>query len=312
MVLKVIFTLLLPVLLIVGMVAMPGTVLSAKRHKSGMMKKGKSARGRLRGNKKLNRKKRSKKEPWNKTPELLKKVKVIDTPAPGQDVKCLARLRAVGVKFRMLKNVEAVKTPVRLLSTKLGGVHYRRAWNNKTAPWILDCKMVENLILAGPYLRRVGIASVYWTSAWRYSLVHGTKKLSRHSFGDAMDITALDGNFGYAALVSSWDSRCGGCGKGCRTAKGKALRAFICALRGPKLFATVYTPAYDALHRDHFHVDSPSPRHQLKVSINEKDLLAGSSSKKTQKVAGSAKRNHWSRYPSTRKWEAPRTRLSRW
>ncbi len=255
---------------------------------------------------------KTKKEPWNKTPELLKKVVFVDTPLPGQDAKCLARLKAAGIKFRMVKNVPLVKTPIRLLSTKLGGVHYRRAWNNKTAPWILDCKTVENLILAGKYLRRVGIASVYWTSAWRYSLVHGTSKLSRHAYGDALDVTALDGSFGYAALVSSWDSRCGGCGQGCRTPKGKALRAFICAVRGPKLFGTVYTPAYDALHRDHFHIDSPSAKHQLKVQVNEKALFAGAAKKAPGKHGAASGRDHWSRFPAARKWEPPRTRLSRW
>ncbi|MBN2723943.1 MAG: extensin family protein [Deltaproteobacteria bacterium] len=255
--------------------------------------------------------KKVKKEVWNKTPMLLKKVKKITVPEKGMDRECVARLRAAGIKFDLLTGATGVKTPVRLKQNKLGGVVYRRAWNNKTAPFIFDCKMVENLILAGQHLRNVGIAGIYWTSAWRYSFVHGTRKLSNHSYGRAIDITAIDGGFGYAALRNHWES-CGGCGRNCPTKKGRALRAFICATKGKGLFKTVYTPAYDALHRDHFHMDGPKEKYKLKVVVKpyhygveknkepEKDTKTGDKD--------SSDRNHWVDDEIKRDYEPPRSR----
>jgi hypothetical protein len=260
---------------------------------------------------KKRRKKKKKKKVWNHTPKLLKLVKRIYKPKRGMDKLCLARLKAKRIKFILLDNVKGVKTPVKLRTNKLGGVVYRRAWNNKTAPWILDCKMVENLIIAGKYIRKYGIASVYWTSAWRYSLVHGKKVLSKHASGLALDITALDGGFGYAALINHWERGCSGCGRGCRTKKGRALRAFICALKGKgRLFKTVYTPSYDARHKDHYHIDGPSQKYKLKVKIN-KNVSYGNNSKNTHSndsKSKNGKRNHWQKNSGKRKWEPPRSR----
>lgn len=256
------------------------------------------------------RKRGRKNEVWNKTPQLLKRVKVITQPIKGQDLECVARLRAYGVKFQLLKGAKGVHTPVRLLQTKLGGVHYRRAWNNKKAPWILNCKMVENLILAGKQLRRYGIASLYWTSAWRYSFVHGTRKLSKHANGNALDITAMDGSFGYASLVSHWSNACKGCGTGCASRKARALKAFKCAVKHKGLFRTVYSPAYNARHRDHFHVDSPNPKFKLKVKISP--IVAKNVTPLKKKGGVKRKRHHWSSYSYKRKWEPCRSRPYRW
>lgn len=252
---------------------------------------------------------------WNKTPMLMKYVKPIKNPLPGMDRECIARLRASRIRFDILSGVKGVKTPLKLYETKLGGVVYRRAWNNKTAPWILDCKTVENLIIVGKKLRAYGIASMYWTSAWRYSFVHGTNKLSNHAYGRAIDITAIDGGFGYAALIGGWE-RCGGCGQGCPTKKGRALRAAVCALKGSGIFKTVYTPDYDALHRDHFHIDSPNEAHKLKVKVKpehygkveDKKEDQTPDDKKTDKKVDESDRNHWNDQEPELEYEPPRSR----
>jgi len=242
------------------------------------------------------------KEPWNKTPQLIKDIKRITVPTKTMDRECLARLKAAGVPYQLFDNVAHVTTPIKPLTTKFGGVVYRRAWNNPDAPWILECKTVENLILAGPKLQKWGIASMYWNSAWRVSVVAGKSQLSRHAYGEALDVTAIDGSFGYASLVNHWES-------GGRSPKARALHGVEAALRDSGLFTSVLTPAYNAAHRDHFHIDSPSRSHQLAVKYDVKSLevpdkVTPGPDAKPQET----RRDHELQGPLPRPWEPPRSR----
>lgn len=240
------------------------------------------------------------KEPWNKTPMLIKDIRKITVPTKAMDRDCLARLKAAGVPYQLFDNVAHVRTPVKPLTTKLGGVTYRRAWNNPDAPWILECKTVENLVLAGPKLQKWGIASMYWNSAWRVSYVKGKNVLSRHSYGEALDVTAIDGSFGYAALVNHWRGPAN---------KSRALRGVPAALRDSGLFNSVLTPAHDALHRDHFHIDSPSRSHKLAVKYDVKSLEAPEKPATTPgAMKPDARRDHELSDPPSRPWEPPRSR----
>ncbi len=268
--------------------------------------------------KKDTKKTEQKKEPWNRTPLLLKDIRPISVPTRSMDRECLARLKAAKIPYQLYDNVAHVRTPIRPLTDRLGGVVYRRAWNNPDAPWIFECKTVENLILAGPHLRKAGVASMYWTSAWRVSMVKGKNRLSRHAYGEALDVTAIDGGFGYAALVNHWEK----CGRGgCKTPRGRALRGVVSALRGTGLFNTVLGPDHDRYHRDHFHIDSPARDKKLPVKVDlkifEKEAKEGKI--KTSKSADAPKkppekpapgdppRHHVIENPQ-RPWEPPRSR----
>lgn len=195
-----------------------------------------------------------------------KQVRVTFRPAKGQDKACLARLKAAGIKFRMLVNVKGVKTPVQLRSRRLGRVLYRRNWSNKRR-FILDCQMVEVLAAMGPAIRRAGIATIYYSSSWRYSIVKGAKRLSKHAYGKALDITAIDGAFGYASVVRHYEKGKWGCGALNKTPKGKAWRRFYCALKKRRAFRSIFTPDTDRYHRDHFHVEGPNWRIRVKPRV---------------------------------------------
>ncbi|MFH2005206.1 MAG: extensin family protein [bacterium] len=196
-------------------------------------------------------------------------VRITYRPAKGQDAACLSRLRKAGIKFRMLRNVKGVKTPVHLLSKRLGRVLYRKTWNNKRR-FILDCRMVEVLAAQGREIRRAGIASIYFSSSWRHSLVKGTSRLSKHAYGLALDVTAIDGAFGYASVIRHYERGQWGCGSRNKTPKGKAWRAFFCALRKNNAFRHVFTPDRDRYHRDHFHIEGPSARIRLQPKTGRK------------------------------------------
>jgi hypothetical protein len=152
---------------------------------------------------------------------------------------------------------------VRVLSRRLGRVRYRPSWNNYRR-FILDCRMVEALVVLGRDIRRAGVASIYYSSSWRYSLLKGTRRLSQHAYGLALDITAIDGAFGYATVVKHYEKGVWGCGPKNATPKGAAWRKFYCALYLQKAFRQIFTPDTDRDHRDHFHLEWPNSRLRLK------------------------------------------------
>lgn len=184
-------------------------------------------------------------------------VKVIPRPAPGQDAACLARLARAGVKHRILAEVKGVRTPVELRGDRLGGVRYQRGGNN-TRRFIVDCRLAEALAVLGRDLRRAGVAGIYYSSTWRYTVVKGQGRLSGHAHGLALDVVAIEGGFGYASVVRHFEKGRSGCGARARTPRGQAFGALLCALARRRAFGTVFTPDSDAMHRDHLHIEGPS------------------------------------------------------
>ncbi len=192
-----------------------------------------------------------------------KKVRVIWRPRKGYDRGCLHRLRKAGIKYRLLAHVKGVQTPVEVRSKRLGGVLYRKTWNNHRR-FILACRMVEALVVMGPDIRHAGIASIYYSSTWRYTFVHNTHRLSKHASGRAIDIVAIDGAFGYASVVRHYEKGIIGCGRRNKTPRGAAFRKFICALKRRHAFRNIFTPDYNRNHRDHIHLEWPNFRLRLK------------------------------------------------
>lgn len=195
--------------------------------------------------------------------EYDKKTRVIKKPRRGYDRACLKRLKNAGVKYRLLARVKGVRTPVEILSKRLGGVRYIKHWNNKRR-FILDCRFAEALVARGRRIRLAGIASIYYSSSWRYTYRKGTKKLSKHASGRALDITAIDGAFGYASVIKHYEKGRWGCGSRNKTKKGKAWRQFYCALMLNKGFKKILTPDSGRAHRDHLHVEGIRSSMRLK------------------------------------------------
>jgi len=186
-----------------------------------------------------------------------KQVVSIDAPAAGSNGNCVDRLRKAHIKFRLLGGVKGVETPIEVTDTSLGLVRYKRAPRTKRR-FILDCHTVEVLASLGLRLRKAGIATIYWSSSWRYSYRKGTKTLSAHAHGNALDIIAIDGKFGYATVKGHYEKGVDGCGENNKSKQGKYLRRFSCAVLDKAAFATLYTPDTDAMHADHFHLEGPN------------------------------------------------------
>ncbi len=198
-----------------------------------------------------------------------KNVRRISKPLRGYDRACLRRLDKAGVKYSLLGGVKGVRTPIEILSKRLGGVNYIRHWSNKRR-FILDCRFAEALVERGKRIRLAGVASVYYSSSWRYSYKRGTRNLSRHASGMALDITAIDGAFGYASVVQHYEKGRWGCGCRNKTKRGKVWRAFYCALTQHNGFRRILTPDNGPAHRDHFHVEGVRPSMRLEEEKRKK------------------------------------------
>ena len=200
-----------------------------------------------------------------------REVRVAKADPKHGDVGCLKRLRQAHIKFRVLENVKGVKTPIEVTDKSLGLVKYVRTPGNKRR-FILDCHTVEVIAALGKRLRKAGFATLYWSSAWRYTTLRDSKELSQHAYGKAFDITAVDGVFGYASVKGHWERGVDRCGREAKTKRGKALRRLACELTRGKAFARVFTPDKDADHADHFHLEEPHPdvRHARSSGLSRK------------------------------------------
>ncbi len=183
-------------------------------------------------------------------------VRVISRPRKGYDRGCLRRLRKAGIEYRLLGGVKGVRTPVEVLSKRLGGVRYIKHWSNHRR-FILDCHTVEVLAWVGRAIRMAGVASIYFASSWRYTYLEGTHRLSQHAHGKALDIPAIDGSFGYATVVRHYQKGRWGCGERNDSPKAAVWRRFYCALKLTGAFGRIFTPDYNKAHRDHFHIEAP-------------------------------------------------------
>ncbi|MFT5434049.1 MAG: hypothetical protein ACI9OJ_004762 [Myxococcota bacterium] len=128
----------------------------------------------------------------------------------------------------VLTGVRGVKTPVEVTDETVGSVRYRPA--GKTRPrLILDCHIVEVLAARGKAIRTAGVATFHWSSSLRYTYRKGTKTLSQHAHGLALDIVAIDGDFGYATVRGNYEKGVTGCGENNQGPKSGAMRKLACA-----------------------------------------------------------------------------------
>ncbi len=177
--------------------------------------------------------------------------KTVDGP------RCHAVLRQLGIPFRPGPFKRGMKTPVSLPQKMIGGIYYRWAWGIKPA-LVFDCPMVVALYFAAPIFMKYGFDEILYTSTYRYTRVAGTRRLSRHASGMAIDIKALRGPSGIVAVVERDWMRIAGTAKDCvgplPPGVPRTMREMICEFETYPIFRRILTPDYDHAHRDHFHV----------------------------------------------------------
>lgn len=186
---------------------------------------------------------------------------------------CAAELIARGIPHETVPPRLGIASPVRLRG-KLGGVTFRTLWPDveraRTSFEIIDCRLVLSLSDFAPILRAHGIVDVMFFSAYRpppagwKENVWWTGPHGPHEAGLAIDIgyfgksdrTALNVERDFMPRKNERERICEG-GPPSKTATPEAieLRKIACEAWSSRLFHVTLTPAYDDVHRDHFHLE---------------------------------------------------------
>ena len=103
---------------------------------------------------------------------------------------CLAKLDAMGVKWKRARAVRKVSTPITIPSMELGGLELRSIW--RKGPFVMDCQLALALATYGPQLHDLGVRKLRFSRIYGYTPVRVDGKtkpfLSRHALGLAMDV----------------------------------------------------------------------------------------------------------------------------
>jgi len=166
---------------------------------------------------------------------------------------CLAELDQRDVPYRRIAR-RGIAIPVEITGA-LGGVDYRYH-----EPLVIDCSLAVSLAEAGHYLRDLGVHTLVVASAHSRRNVRGTSRPSKHSFGLAVDIPALEGpDLGSVRVDRDYEQGLGDdvdCVGVPLTAGGELLKISQCQLVRSGLFYLVLSPDYDDAHHDHFHLEA--------------------------------------------------------
>ncbi|MBX3187269.1 MAG: hypothetical protein KF819_09645 [Labilithrix sp.] len=180
--------------------------------------------------------------------------------------ECEAELSAREIAHEALAPRRGISAPVRLRG-RLSGVGFRTLWPRaeraRTSYEIYDCRLVLALDDFAKLLRARGVVDVMLFSAYRPPPAGWSEPVGlRHEGGLAIDIGYFGKEDG-TALNVEWDfnprPRERICAPGPpprdATPASLELRRIACEAASSKLFHLALTPAYDHVHRDHFHLE---------------------------------------------------------
>ena len=151
----------------------------------------------------------------------------------GGGEQCISSLRERDVKFRTLGNQGSDTCPV-MNAVRVEGFKNIVA----SSPFVLSCPTALKLT---NWLQDAQVKSFSHMGTVNCRKMRGSRLLSEHSFGTAIDISMLDG----AVVKTDW---------GKKTEKGRRL--LDAAGLACKHFSNVLTPNTNRAHYDHFHFDN--------------------------------------------------------
>jgi hypothetical protein len=188
-----------------------------------------------------------------------------DDDGSGPNKTCLASLRDKRVEF-MEWPTKGVRTPIRLVGSPLGPLRLilRDHRPGGVMP-VMDCELARALLDAGPLFQLLGIRELLFSGMYQYRTRRGSKKLSEHAHGLAIDVHAfgtvdgqvLDVEHDFESGVGEWPSAdqvaCVGAPE--RT-QGRLLRQLACGLRVSSAFRNIITLDDNTDHYNHFHIEA--------------------------------------------------------
>ncbi len=176
---------------------------------------------------------------------------------------CREWLDLVGQEYTVGPASRGIVDPI-TVKMPINGVPFRSGAGLRTT-MLADCSLAKSLFLAAPYWRKRDIVEVRDLGVYNYRCINNsgtppncTIGLSEHSFGNAIDLASFLDSAGEVYSVNDdWviDPDDKTCTAPTEPGKDTMLHEMICELKAAKIWNIVLTPNYNALHRNHFHVD---------------------------------------------------------
>lgn len=174
---------------------------------------------------------------------------------------CLERLTSLGIEWTRAPKVDKITTPIFVPSMEIGGVRLTSIW--RKGPFVLDCLLAQALAERGAQaLRSAGVAELRFSGIYDYRTIGGTRILSRHALGLAMDVFEIVTDDGLVHVVKR-DYKAG-------DAVLLSVERWVNEAGG---FRYLLTPGNDPRHHhDHFHFEARSRvenvRHDERASLS--------------------------------------------
>ena len=141
----------------------------------------------------------------------------------GNKDACLLALKQEGYVFNSLTGFQgpkcSIKQPVKLFSTPTAKLQ---------TPVTLSCKFARSF---GAWASDIHASNITHMGGYNCRKIAGSNFMSQHSYGNAIDISSIDG----VSIKDSWQEA---------------------AKVACKHFTNVLTPASNAAHHDHLHLDN--------------------------------------------------------
>jgi hypothetical protein len=209
-------------------------------------------------------------EPRANDPDTL-----VSTCMPGEETvltPCQADLVARGVAFEPTFVPDEspadhptltchVEDPVYLLSP-VHGVALRSSGGSETPKVLAACALAHAITSTIDDVAPRGAIALRHLGTYSCRVVAGTDSLSRHAFGDAIDIAGFDLDDGSLyTVVNDWEHDT----ESPQTPGGIFLYEAAHRWFDAYVWNTVLTPNYNAAHDDHLHVDLTPAAHFLQL-----------------------------------------------
>ncbi len=179
---------------------------------------------------------------------------------PDGSSTCVQELAALGVQFEVRGDQSEaagngltceISDAVRV-QNPINGVVYRYIESASATPLYGSCELMLAVYELSGLLREYGINEVGHIGTYNCRVISGTSTLSRHGYGDAIDLGSFFTTSGQEYnIIRDWEHDT----TTFSTEAARALYEIGQQMHARGIFNIVLTPNYNAAHDNHFHVD---------------------------------------------------------
>ena len=185
------------------------------------------------------------------------------TPAPGN--ACINKLDQLGLHYSRPDLADAlaraahqgdpmptetscqVDSPV-LLASPIHHVDFRERGQRFPEHLLVSCKFALAIESFAQFLQKRDIVEVEHLGAFNCRSISGTRKLSAHGRGMALDVAGFEPLEGeHLSILADWN--------GNNKVRRKKIRALVRDLRRSKIFSRVLGPDTNKAHKNHLHLE---------------------------------------------------------